>query len=57
MTINQVLPHDSKQGIIICYYHLDKPMLQFKKTRDAVTVKDQLLVQWQSSTTEISHGC
>lgn len=54
MTINQDLPHDSKQGIIICYYNLGKPLLQLEKMRDSVTVKDHLLAQYQSNTTEIS---
>ena len=55
MTINQGFPHGSKQGIIISDYNLGKPLLQLKKVRDSVTVKDHLLVQYQSNTTEISN--
>lgn len=34
MTINQILPNYSKQGIIICYYNLDKLSLQLRKMKD-----------------------
>lgn len=52
---NQGLPHGSKYGIIISDYNLGKPLLQLKKVRDSVTLKDHLLVQYQSNTAEISN--
>lgn len=55
MTINQGLPHGSKHGIIISDYNLGKPLLQLKKVSDSVTLKDHLLVQYQSNTAEISN--